>query len=459
MPPAHYSENTPLSGHVLATLKFGVPLMGAHLATIAISVTDTVMIGWLGATDLGAAVLATQFYFLVWIFGAGISFAVIPLASAALGAENPRGVRRSVRMGLWILTIYSALAMVPLLFAEDILLAIGQKPEIAALAASYLDVAIWALFPAMMIVGLRAFLMALELAQFILWVTISSALLNAVLNYIFIFGNFGAPRMEISGAALATVGTNVFMFGVIFGYIFVNRRTRKFDIFTRIWRPDWDAFFEILRLGWPISAGLLAESGLFTASAVLMGWLGTIPLAAHGIAMQLVAVAFMIPLGLANATTVRVGMAYGRNHKVALGRAGVAALIITCCLSLAIVLIYTSFPEVLIVRFLDLDNANSLAVLSYAIPLVSIAAVLHFVDAVQVVGLGILRGLKDTRVPMLIAVFSYWMIGAPVAYILAFEFGFGGIGVWTGVSVGLMVAAVALLYRFAKREQLSLLTP
>ncbi len=450
-------EDLSLSGHVRATLVFGLPLMGAQLASIAIGVTDTVMIGWLGTTQLAAAVLATQFYFLLWIVGAGLSFAVIPLASNARGAQNVAGVRRSVRMGLWLLSFYSAVAMVPLWFAGDILLALGQEPQTAALAGIYMRVAIWAFYPALLVVGLRAFLISLECAPFILSVTLCGAILNALLNYMFIFGNFGAPRMEISGAALSTVGANLFVFAAMVGYIFIREETRSYQIFTRLWRPDWEALVEILRLGWPISAGLLAETGLFMAAAIMMGWLGTIPLAAHGIAGQLVAVAFMVPLGLANAATVRVGIAYGRTDWRALGRAGIAVIIVATCLSVVIALVFVIFPELLIVQFLDMDNAKSIEVLNYAIPLLVIASIFHLFDGLQVVGLGILRGLKDTRVPMYIAVFSYWLVGVPIAYLLAFNFGLGGTGVWTGMAIGLVVAAAALLYRFIWRERLSLL--
>ena len=450
-------ESLSLTGHVRATLVFGLPLMGAQLASIAIGVTDTVMIGWLGTTQLAAAVLATQFYFFLWIIGAGMSFAVIPLASNARGAGNEAGVRRSVRMGLWILTLYSALAMVPLWFAGDILLALGQDAETAALAGIYMQVAIWAFFPALLVVGLRAFLISLECAPFILSVTIFGAGLNAILNYIFIFGNFSAPRMEISGAALATVGTNLFVLAAMTGYIVVRRETRLYRIFTHIWRPDLEALFEIARLGWPISAGLLAETGLFMAASVMMGWLGVIPLAAHGIAMQLVAVAFMVPLGLANAATVRVGIACGRTDSVALGRAGAAVLMVAFCLSVIIALGYTSFPELLITPFLDMTNANSSEVLAYAIPLLVIASVFHLFDGLQVVGLGLLRGLKDTRVPMYIAIVSYWLVGVPVAYVLAFDFNLGGKGIWTGLAIGLVVAAAALLFRFNRRGQWALL--
>ena len=284
-------------GHMRATWAFGLPLVGAQLAGIAIGVTDTVMIGWLGARELGAGSLATQFYFVLWIIGAGLTFAVIPLASNALGAGDRRKVRRWVRMGLWLVTIYCAIAMIPMWYIRDILLALGQEPEIANLAHEYMRVALWAMFPALIVVGLRAFLTVLECAKMVLWVTVFGALLNVVLNYAFIFGNLGAPRMEISGAALASVGTNFFMVVLMVIYIFVNPKTRELNVFGRMWRPDWEAFFEIFKLGWPISAGLLAETGLFSAASIMMGWLGTIPLAAHGIALQLASVAFMIPLG------------------------------------------------------------------------------------------------------------------------------------------------------------------
>jgi len=450
-------DDMSLTGHVRATLKLGLPLMGAHLASMAIGVTDTVMIGWLGATELAAAVLATQLYFFLWIVGAGISFAVIPLASSALGAGNERGVRRSVRMGLWLITLYAAVAMIPLWLTTDILTALGQNPEVIILSGQYMSVAIWAFYPALLIVGLRAFLMPLECASFIFWSTVAGAFLNGIFNYIFIFGNFGAPRLGVVGAAFATLGANLFLLAIMIGYILIRKHTRTFDIFTRIWRPDWEAFFEILRLGWPISAGLLAESGLFLAAAIMMGWLGTVALAAHGIATQLLAVAFMVPLGLANAVTVRVGVAFGRADRLALGRAGYAALGVVTCMSICIALLYIVVPEGLISLFLDMDNASSVEVLYYAVPLLIIASIFHLFDGLQVVALGVLRGLKDTRVPMYIAVFSYWLVGVPIAYLLGFTFNLGGAGIWTGLAVGLVVAAGALLYRFMRRSQLSLL--
>lgn len=425
--------------------------MGANLAGLAINVTDTVMVGWLGATQLAAIVLASQFYFLMWIIGAGMAFAVVPLASNALGAGDTTRVRRSVRMGLWILTLYSSVAMIPLWFAEDIFLALGQSPEITSLAGIYMRVAVWSLFPAMVLAGLRSFLMSLECARFILVATISGAMLNVLLNYMFIFGNFAAPEMGIAGAAVATVGANIFIAAVMAVYIIVRPNTCEFKIFNRIWRPDWELLLEILRLGW-----LLAEMGLFMAATIMMGWLGTIALAAHGIVMQLVAVAFMVPLGLANAATVRVGVAFGRFDGQALGRAGITAFIAAGSMSLAIAVIYIALPEFLIARFLEMGNAKSADVLNFAKPLLFIAAIFHIFDGLQAVGLGILRGMKDTRVPMYIAVFSYWLVGVPAAYLFAFVFAMGAIGVWVGITFGLVIAAVAFLHRFVRREQISL---
>ncbi len=457
MPEPSSVESLSLTRHFKATLAFGLPLVGANLAGLAINVTDTVMVGWLGATQLAAVVLAGQFYFLMWIVGAGMAFAVVPLASNALGAGDTARVRRAIRMGLWLLMLYSSVAIVPLWFAEEIFLALGQPPEIADLAGTYMRVAAWALFPAALLAGLRAFLMSLQCARFILAATISGAVLNGLLNYVFIFGNFGAPRMEIAGAALATVGANIFIAAAMTGYIILRPKTRSFKIFNRIWRPDRDLFFEILRLGWPISIGLLAEMGLFMAATIMMGWLGTIALAAHGIVMQLVAMAFMVPLGVANAATVRVGLAFGCSDWPALGRAGAAVIIAASLMSLAIAVVYLTFPRFLITRFLEMGNAKSAEVLNYAIPLLVIAAIFHLFDGLQVVGIGVLRGMKDTRVPMYIAMFSYGIIGVPIAYFLAFNFGLGGIGIWIGMLIALVVAAAALLHRFAQRDRLSLL--
>lgn len=443
--------------HALATVVLALPLIGAQLAQMAMGVTDTVMIGWLGAPELAGSVLGTQVFFLVYIFGVGFGQAAMPLAAAAEGQCDAHGVRRSIRMGLWVLALYAALVMLPLWHTEAILLALGQEPEIAAIAGTYMRVVQWGMLPALLVMGLRSYLTVIGRAYVLLAVVVFGALCNAVLDYALIFGRFGAPTLGIVGAALATAATNLVMAMLLLAYTAVAPGLRRYALYARFWRPDWDAFHEILRLGWPIGTTIIAEVGLFSAASLMMGWIGTIPLAAHGIALQIASITFMVPLGLASAATVRVGLALGRGDPVDLGRAGNTALVLAALIASAGAVVLWTWPDAFIGFYLDASDANAGALLAYAVPLLLVAAAFQLFDSLQVVASGILRGVKDTRVPMLIALFSYWGVGLPVAYLLAFGVGWGGIGVWWGLALGLATAALLLSGRFQLRDRLGLL--
>lgn len=442
--------------HLRATLVLGLPLIGAQLAQMSIHVTDTVMIGRLGPEPLAAAVLSTQAFFLVWIFGSGFAQAVMPLAANAAGRGDVRGVRRSVRMGLWVVALY-AVAVMPVLWRfEAILVALGQDPAVAARAGSFMRVLQWGMFPALGIMGLRSYLSVLGRANLILLVTVAGALINGLLAYAFIFGHFGAPALGMQGAAYASVGTNSAMFAITVAYTVLNPHLRLYELYVRFWRPDWPAFFEVFRLGLPISLTVIAETGMFGASTIMMGWLGAEALAAHGIALQLVSIAFMVPLGLSNAGTVRVGLAFGRQDWQGLGRAGYVALVLTMLTSGFGAMLFWLVPGALIGLYLDRSNPHSGPVLAQGAAVLAIGGLFQLVDGLQVTGSALLRGLKDTRVPMLIAAFSYWVVGVPVAYLLAFTLGIGGTGIWWGLATGLAFAATLMCWRFHRRTALGL---
>lgn len=444
-------------GHVRATFALGLPLIGAQLAQMAINVTDTVMIGRLGALELAAAVLATQTFFLFWMFGSGFALAMMPLAANAAGQGLRQGVRRSVRMGLWVVMAYSLLVMPVLWHTEGILLLLGQDPEVAAIAGRFMRVLQWSMFASLFIMGLRSYLSVLGRAHVVLWATVLGAVLNAGFVYALIFGHFGMPALGVVGAAWASVGTSLFIALLLFAYTLWNPGLRHYELYARIWRPDWPAFREVLRLGWPIGATIIAEVGLFTASSVMMGWLGTLELAAHGITLQLASITFMIPLGLANAVTVRVGLAYGQRDWVALGRAANAALGVAAVIAILCAALFWTLPETLLGLYLDEADPNAREVLRFGVPLLAVAAAFQIVDALQVVGSGALRGLKDTRMPMLIALFSYWLIGMPTAWLLAIGADWRGVGIWCGLAFGLLAAAVLMNWRFLRRDRLGLL--
>lgn len=440
------------AAHMRATFRLGAPLVAAQLAHQALSLTDTIMLGWLGAAPLAAGVLGWTLFFSGFILGSGFANAVMPLAAMAEGEDDIPGVRRSVRMGLWVTGLAVAALMPPLFFAEPLLRQAGQEPELAAMAGDYVRIVQWALFPAVGVMVLRSYLSALERTSVVMWAMLGGAVLNAVLDWMLIFGNWGAPALGIRGAAWATLGTNILVFAILVLYAQRARALRKYQLFVRFLRPDWPAFREVFRLGLPISATMLAEMGLFAASSLMMGWLGTVPLAAHGIALQIVSVIFMVPLGLSAAGTVRVGRALGRRDPIGMHRAAVTVLAMASSVACGGAILLWVSPEPLIALFLDRSNPDAGAILATGATLLAVAAVFQIVDTLQAVSAGLLRGLKDTRLPMVIAILSYWAVGMPTAYVLGFVLDLGGVGVWSGLAAGLACAAFLLTRRFFHRR-------
>ncbi len=263
-----------------------------------------------------------------------------------------------------------------------------------------------------------------------------------------IFGNWGAPRLELEGAAIASLLGTLVSFAIMFGYCLIVRDVGKYEIHVRIWRADWPAFRELLNLGWPVSLTLIAEVGLFTASSVMMGWLGAIALAAHGIALQVASAVFMIPLGFSMAATILVGRARGRNDPENLNRAALASFLVVISVALTSAIILISIPGFLVSLFLKESNPDGADVLAYAVPLLIVAATFQLVDSVQAVASGVLRGIKDMRMSMVIAVFAYWVAGMPLAYVFGFMLDMGGVGIWIGLAIGLAFAAILMTIRF-----------
>lgn len=434
--------------HIRASLALGVPLVGGQLGLMLMNTTDTVMLGWYGVEELAGGVLATQAYFLIMIFGAGIAQALLPMVGQAEGSGDVRAVRRMVRMGLWLAILYALITSPLFFFGEEILLALGQNPEVSVLAGQYLVISVWALFPTLLANALRAFLTAVEHAQIILWSTLGAALANIVINYMLIFGNWGAPELGIRGAAYATLLVNIVMFGAMAIYIAVHRRTRSYEVFARFWRPDWPAFFDLLRLGLPMGVGIVAEVGMFIFASIMIGWLGVVALAAHGIVMQIAAIAFMVPLGMSQAATVRVSNAMGRRDPANLVRAAHSVMIVAVCFAIFSATLFFLLPEALVGLFLDETQDEVAAVAAYAVPLLFVAAVFQLVDSAQIIAVGQLRGLKDTKIPMLFALFAYWGVGMSVAYLLGIQLELGGVGVWSGLASGLAVACILAVWRF-----------
>lgn len=446
------------ASHIRATLALGIPLIGAQLAQLGIHTTDVVIVGQLGAQSLAAMVLSGQFFFTIFIFGSGFSIAVVPMVAQAFGRGDVVSVRRAIRMGMWVSIGYTLLTA-PLFFnAEAILLALGQKPEVAALAADYVMIVQFGLLPALLFAVLRALVSAIGRAGIILYVTLVVLMMNAVLAYALVLGHFGLPRLGMIGAAIVAVIVQWASFLFMVAYIETREQTRRYELFVRFWRRDWHALWEVVHLGLPISITVLAEVSLFTAASLMMGKIGTIELAAHGIALQLASIAFMIPLGLSQAATVRIGVAHGRGDYPDLMRAAYAVLAIASAIAVAGGLLFYLMPRTLGSAFIDASAPEAAAVLDFAVPLVVIAGIFQLVDGLQAIASGLLRGLKDARIPMVMALVSYWPIGFFLAWVMAFPLGLGGIGIWLGFLIGLMSAALLLCLRFFHKVRFEMKT-
>lgn len=438
----------PLGRDIRATWTLAAPLIGSHLAQQAIGVTDTLMLGWYGVEELAAVGLGAMAYFLVFILGTGFAHALMPLVAEASVLGDSQRVRRVTRMGLWLAMLVSLLALPIFWTSGTILIALGQDLELAALAQSYLRIAGWGMAFSVMAMVLKNHLAALEHAQISLWSTLAAAALNAVLNYALIFGRFGLPELGLQGAAIATIATNGLMFAILALYAARAPGMAEYDLFARLWRPDWPAIARVARLGAPIGATSLAETGFFAASQIMMGWIGTLHLAAHGVAIQIASITFMAHVGLSSAATIRAGQAWTRADPAALGRAAWAAILLSAGFVALTVAAFLGIPETLTGAFLDPNEPERDAIIAIGVGLLAMAALFQLADAGQVMALGLLRGLQDTAVPMLFALLSYWLIGLPAMYVMGFVLDWGGQGIWLGLVTGLIPAAVLLSQRF-----------
>jgi MATE family multidrug resistance protein len=427
------------------TLKLAVPIALTQLGHIAMMTTDLAFVGRLGPEVVAAAALAHTVFFVTFTFGMGLVSAVAPLAAQAFGARNPHGVRRSLHVGLWTALIIS-LPMMALPFrGERILLALGQAPEAAALAQQYLFGLAWSILPALWFLAIRGFMSAVNRPEPILWITLAAIPANAVLVYFLLYGEFGFPRLGLFGAGLATSIVNFGMF--LAGIWLAVRRPpfRKFHVLGHVWRIDWGLMRQLVMIGAPISIAFLLEYGLFGAAGLLMGVISTTALAAHQIALQVAAILFMVPFGIGMAATVRVGHAIGRGDAPAVRRAGLVAIglgiVFMSGMTLAVMLARFAIAQMFLGEVTD-------ATAELTATLLVVGSTFFVTDGIQTVAAGALRGMSDTRVPLLFATVSYWLIGFTCACALGFWTAWGAVGVWIGLSCGTVVYASLLVLRF-----------
>ena len=438
----------PLLDELIETLKLAAPMALTQLGQIAMMTTDLAFIGRLGGDAVAAAALAGTVYFVSFTFGMGPTSAVAPLAAQAFGADQLHLVRRSLRTGLWVALLIALPIMAFPLRGEQILLGLGQAQVAAHLAQQYLFGLAWGVAPALWFMAIRSFMGAVNLPQPILWITLVAIPVNALLVYLLMNGEWGLPRLGLFGVGLATTMVNC---GTLLAALWFATQRQPFSdyrVLAHVWRIDWKLMRQLVAIGAPISIAFLLEYGLFSAAALLMGRISTTALAAHQIALQVTAILFMVPFGIGMAATVRVGHAVGRGDVAAIRRAGLVAMLLgiflVTILTLAVILARFAIARF----FLGGDLRGVDATIDLAAKLLLVGATFFITDGIQSIAVGALRGMKDTRIPLLFAAISYWIIGFWLSYLLGFWTTLGAVGIWFGLSIGTVIYATLLVLRF-----------
>ncbi len=441
-----------------ATLRLSWPLAAANLLQMLTYAVDVIFIARLGETQLAASALALALFGLVMWALSGLTGAVAPVVSAELGERAPalRPVRRSVRMALWLALVSGIGGIGLCLLLGPLMRITGQQPRIIALALEYNTLLVFSLVPFLCNNVLRSFVSALDRPIFATAITAAGIFVNALANYAFIFGNLGAPALGLKGAAVATIITTLTTFAAYVAAIRLDPRLHRYRVFGRWWSPDWERFGHIARIGAPIALTITAEAGIFGAAAFLMGHIGASQLAAHTVALQIAALAFQVPFGVGQAATIRVGYFYGARDPEGMKRAGWSAILIGTGFMALTATAMIVIPRPLIAIYLDPWDPKNAVLVGFALRYIVIAAAFQLFDGMQAVAAGALRGLQDTRVPMWIAGFAYWVPGIGAALVLGFATPLAGVGVWIGLATGLTVAAALLCWRWHRREALGL---
>ncbi|HEX8379058.1 MAG TPA: MATE family efflux transporter [Allosphingosinicella sp.] len=455
------SENRRLwREEIRATVALAWPLVLTNIAQALIHVTDVVLLGWAGPAVLAAGTLGVNVYFAFLIFGIGLVTATAPMMAKELGERrhSVRDVRRTVRQGMWAAVALTVPVWIILWFSGSILVAIGQDPALAADAQTFVRALQWGFLPYLWYLVLRSFISALEKPLWSFVIGVIAVLFNGIVNYGLIFGHLGFPKLGLMGAGIGSALANTIMFAGMALVVLIHARFRRFRLFGNFWRPDWQRFREVWRLGLPIAVTLALEITIFNAAVFLMGLIGAESIAAHAIAIQLAALSFMVPMGLSQAATVRVGLAFGRRDRPGVARAGWTAFVLGTGLMSLTGLAMLAFPYALVTMFLDPALPANDAVIPLAVSFLIVAAFFQIFDGAQVVAAGMLRGLQDTKVPMVYAALGYWGIGLVTGVGLGFGLGWEGVGIWIGLAAGLAAVAVMLLVRWMRRERLGLLS-
>ncbi len=429
--------------HLRETVQLAYPVAIGMLGHIMLGVTDSIMVGKVGAVPLAASSLVNGLTFLVIVFGLGMTLAITPLVAIAKGKENYTECGVILRQALLTNTVFSVILMLLVYFLAGLIQYLDQPPAVAVQATSYARIISLTIFPFLLFQTYRQFIEGLSFTRPAMYIAILANLVNIFGNWVLIYGNLGFPALGLDGAGYSTLINRSFMALSMMGYVLYNVKFKQFDPGFKFKSINFPVIRRLLDIGIPTGAQHFFEMGAFSFSAVMIGWLGSKQLAAHQIALSMAATSFMIILGIAAAGTIRVGQALGRENITEMRRAGFLTTGLSTTVMAVFGIIFILFRHELPVIFID-DSE----VISIAASLLIIAAFFQISDGAQAAGLGILRGITDVKMPMIISFISYWVLGLPAGYLLGFHTGLGVVGIWIGFLVGLTVAGVFFNLRF-----------
>ncbi|HUI77535.1 MAG TPA: MATE family efflux transporter [Bryobacteraceae bacterium] len=416
------------------------PLAVAELGWMAQGLIDLIMAGPLGAAAIGAGSLANMLFYPIAICGTGVLLGMDTLVAQSHGAEDPRDCRKTLVNGVWV-----SLGLTPPLIAImlgliPLMRALGTNPHVLVQFEPYLRALIWSILPLLLYSAFRRYLQAVDIVKPVTFSLLSANVVNVVGNWVLMYGHWGAHAMGLEGSGWSTAIARLYMAAVLFVALIWHERATGRLLIQISWRPHWDRIRRLILLGVPAAGQIGIEGGLFAVVTVLVAKLDEASLAAHSITVNVVSTTFMVPLGISSAAAVRVGQAVGRKDLRGVALSGWTAVLFGALFMGSAGLALGFLPR-WIVRVFSADPA----VISSGAVLLQIAALFQLFDGFQVVSTGALRGLGDTRTPMLAHLAGYWVVGLPISYVLCFHFGWGARGIWTGLSIALILIGASLL--------------
>jgi MATE family multidrug resistance protein len=429
--------------HIRETFILAYPVIIGQLGFIMMGVVDSVMVGEIGAAPLAGASLGNSFFFLIFIIGLGVAMSVTPLIAILVGAERFSECGIYFRQSLIVNMSLGLILMVIIVFCSDLFEFFNQPPEVATQASSYAKIIALSILPAMLFHTYKQFIEGFSIMIPAMVIAITANIINAFANWVFIYGNLGMPALGLDGAGWATFSSRVFMALIIALYVMNKEFFKKYDVNFHFRNVNFKVIKKILQIGLPSGFQYFFEVGAFSFAVIMIGWLGTNPLAAHQIAINLASITFMSVLGISAAGGIRVGNEVGKKDISEVRRAGFTAIIMGASVMFICGIIFITFNKFLPTLYID-----DAAVVKIASSLLIIAAIFQVSDGTQGVGIGVLRGLMDVKIPTLITFVAYWVIALPIGYVLGFIFDFGVQGVWVGLLLGLTASATMLTIRF-----------